>query len=219
MTHWVCVCVCVGGGLCLTATLTTRMIFRLEWYGQQCEQFQVNAVSGLSHETVLKLLKSDSVRKAEILNHQFKSVFTKEDTTGNIHRHLITLWQHPQHGKTAPSQTPTAITSIRITVTERSTEESANFSIWNVRPDKATGPDSIPAFLLKTAAAAACYSTDKDLSSSSSLAQWRARYSSDWNWEARVVPIFREGRPPRPTRPANYRPLSIPDLNHMQSQC
>ena len=69
-------------------------------------------------------LKSDSVSKVEILNHQFKSVFIKEDTT-NI----------PNKGKRC-----------QISVTEAGVHKLLQI----LRPDKATGPDSIPAFLLKT---------------------------------------------------------------------
>ena len=66
-------------------------------------------------------LKSDGVSKAEILNHQFKSVVTEEDTN-NI----------PSKGK-SPSQTYLKSQSVK--------QESADFQ--SLRPDKAARPDSV----------------------------------------------------------------------------
>ena len=76
-------------------------------------------------------LKSDSYNKAEILNEQFRSVFTEEDLT-NI----------PDKG-----QSP-FIPMKNILITNQGVLKL----LQNLKTSKATGPDSIPAYLLKTAA-------------------------------------------------------------------
>ncbi|KAL8610900.1 hypothetical protein ACOMHN_056755 [Nucella lapillus] len=73
-------------------------------------------------------LKSDNCSKAEILNNQFKSVFTEED-----------LSHMPDKGD-SPYQAMDDITV---------TEKGVQTLLRNLQPNKATGPDSIPAFILK----------------------------------------------------------------------
>ncbi|KAL8623448.1 hypothetical protein ACOMHN_058893 [Nucella lapillus] len=72
-------------------------------------------------------LKSDNCSKAEILNNQFKSVFTEED-----------LSHMPDKGD-SPYQ---AMDDIPVT------EKGVQTLLRNLQPNKATGPDSIPAFIL-----------------------------------------------------------------------
>ncbi|KAL8604168.1 hypothetical protein ACOMHN_047380 [Nucella lapillus] len=74
-------------------------------------------------------LKSDNCSKAEILNNQFKSVFTEED-----------LSHMPNKGD-SPYQAMDDITV---------TEKGVQTLLRNLQPNKATGPDSIPAFILKS---------------------------------------------------------------------
>jgi hypothetical protein len=76
-------------------------------------------------------LKSDSASKAEILNDQFVSVFTKEDLTSM-----------PNKGP-SPHQT---MPNIKVHA------QGIEKLLKNLKTDKATGPDSIPAYILKTAA-------------------------------------------------------------------
>ncbi|KAL8593132.1 hypothetical protein ACOMHN_018058 [Nucella lapillus] len=72
-------------------------------------------------------LKSDNCSKAEILNNQFKSVFTEED-----------LSHMPDKGD-SPYQAMDDITV---------TEKGVQTLLRNLQPNKATGPDSIPPFIL-----------------------------------------------------------------------
>ncbi|KAL8589391.1 hypothetical protein ACOMHN_021543 [Nucella lapillus] len=76
-------------------------------------------------------LKSDNCSKAEILNNQFKSVFTEED-----------LSHMPDKGD-SPYQAMDDLTV---------TDKDVQTLLRNLQPNKATGPDSIPAFILKSAA-------------------------------------------------------------------
>ncbi|KAL8590830.1 hypothetical protein ACOMHN_052181 [Nucella lapillus] len=73
-------------------------------------------------------LKSDNCSKAEIPYNQFKSVFTEED-----------LSHMPDKGD-SPYQAMDDITV---------TEKGVQTLLRNLQPNKATGPDSIPAFILK----------------------------------------------------------------------
>ena len=104
-------------------------------------------------------LKSDSTSKAEILNTQFKSVFTEEDLSNLPHK--------------GESPYP------NMDDIEVSEKEVLKF-LQNFRQNKATGPDSIPAYILKIGA--------KELSPIlTKLFQWSlfaGQVPSDWN-EAR----------------------------------
>ena len=74
------------------------------------------------------LIHSDSGTKANILNAQFKSVFTKEDLSS------------------MPDKGPSPYDAMdSITITAPGVEKL----LQNIQPHKATGPDSIPARLLK----------------------------------------------------------------------
>ena len=74
-------------------------------------------------------LKSDSTSKAYILNEQFVSVFTKEDTSSL-----------PDKG---PSPYPSSMPNIEVNW------KGVHKQLNGLKPYKATGPDSIPAFILK----------------------------------------------------------------------
>ena len=128
-------------------------------------------------------LKSDSTSKAEILNTQFKSVFTEEDLSNLPHK--------------GESPYPN-MNNIEVS------EKGVLKLLQNLRQNKATGPDSIPAYILKIGA--------KELSPIlTKIFQWSldaGQVPSDWK-EAMVVPIFKKGDK---HQPANYRPISLTSI-------
>lgn len=76
-------------------------------------------------------LKSDSTSKANILNKEFVSLFAKEDTSF------------------LPDKSPSPLPSMPdIEVNWKGVHKL----LKGIKPFKATGPDSIPAFILKAAA-------------------------------------------------------------------
>ena len=76
-------------------------------------------------------IQSDSQKKSDILNNQFQSVYTREDTS-NL----------PDEG---PSPHPT-MKNITVNI------PGVIKLLKNLNPYKAAGPDTIPTFILKTAA-------------------------------------------------------------------
>jgi hypothetical protein len=80
-------------------------------------------------------LKNYNQSKANILNEQFKSVFTTENHTN-----------FPDKG---PGPFP-SMTNINIT------EQGVYKLLKNQKPHKATGPDEVPAFILRSAAQQLC---------------------------------------------------------------
>ena len=115
------------------------------------------------------VLHSDSATKAEILNAQFKSVFTKEDLTS-----IPGL-----DGNPFPS-----INNIMIAVS------GVEKLMSNIKPHKASGPDNIPCRLLKELAPelAPCLSSIFQESLISGL------LPKDWK-QARIAPALRRGAP------------------------
>ena len=128
-------------------------------------------------------LKSDSTSKANILNDQFVSVFTKEDTSSL-----------PDKG---PSPYP-SMPNIKVNW------KGVHKLLKRLKPFKATGPDSIPAFILKAAAdelapiLARIYQTSLDT----------GQVPSDWR-DAWIVPVFKKGDK---HKAANYRPVSLTSI-------
>lgn len=76
-------------------------------------------------------LQSDSTKKADILKYQFQSVYTREDTTYSTDN--------------GPSPYPLME---KIVVTQKGVTKLPK----NLKPYKVTGPNSIPAYILKSAA-------------------------------------------------------------------
>ena len=128
-------------------------------------------------------LKSDNTSKAEILNSQFQSVFTTEDVT-SIPRKGAS--KHPD------------IENINVT------EAGVKKLLLNLNVNKATGPDMIPAFILKTAADEITPLLTKMFQKSLD----EGIVPQDWK-DALVVPIFKKGDR---HQPANYRPVSLTSI-------
>lgn len=125
-------------------------------------------------------LQSDSAKKAEILNEQFQRAFTTEDTS-----------RIPSMGD---SPFP-AMDDIHID------EGGVRKLLRNLKTDKATGPDSIPAFILKMAADQLA----PILVRLFQLSLDTGEVPLDWR-QAWVVPIFKKGER---HLAANYRPVSL----------
>ena len=128
-------------------------------------------------------LHSSSNHKAEILNQQFRSAFTNEDLS-NI----------PSKGDSPfPSMDEILISS-----------NGVKKLLKNLKTDKATGPDSIPAFILKTAAEELA----PILAKLFQLSLDTGDVPSDWR-NAWVVPIFKKGER---HLASNYRPVSLTSI-------
>lgn len=129
------------------------------------------------------LLHSDTPTKASILNQQFQSVYTKED----IH--------NMPHMGPSPFRT---MDNIRVS------QAGVYKLLRGLRPFKATGPDEIPAYILKEAAEhISPYLTiihQKSLDTGAIPDDWRA---------ANIVPVFKKGEK---HKASNYRPVSLTSI-------
>ena len=124
----------------------------------------------------------DARAKADLLNKQFESVFTKEED-------LVATMLFP-HGSTYQKMTDINIT-----------QHGIQKMLENLNPHKATGPDDICPLFLKTLASSIApilmivykkpYNTGK--------------LPDDWK-SANVVPVFKKGNT---SLAANYRPISL----------
>ena len=128
-------------------------------------------------------LQSDTKARANILNEQFKSVFTREDLS-NI----------PDTGE---SDIP-AMHNIKIDW------KGVHKLLKNLKVHKATGPDEIPAYILKTAADELAPA----LALLFQLSMDQGEIPQDWK-QALVVPIFKKGDK---HQPSNYRPVSLTSI-------
>ena len=128
-------------------------------------------------------LQSNSTKKAEILNEQFRTAFTAEDTS-----HI------PSKGD---SPFP-AMDDIRVG------EEGVHKLLKDLQIGKAMGPDSIPAFILKTAAKELAPMLTKLFQ----LSLNSGDVPTDWR-QAWIVPIFKKGER---HLAANYRPVSLTSI-------
>ena len=127
-------------------------------------------VFGVSSLTSKGRIIPDAAGKAETLNQQFCSVFTNENLT-NI----------PTLGE---SETP-SMPEIEVTVS------GVEKLLKNLQAHKASGPDDIPARVLKECAPSISLSTGK--------------LPEDW-LNANVTPVYKKGDR---TQPSNYRPVSL----------
>ena len=129
------------------------------------------------------IIHSEADVKANILNKQFVSVFTKEDTA-NI-----------------PDKGPSPYSSMNnITVRTKGVEKLLS----NLQPDKATGPDMIPARLLKQLSTEIAPALALVFQSSLDC----GRVPRDWTM-AHVVPLFKKGDK---SAASNYRPVSLTSI-------
>ena len=126
---------------------------------------------------------SEPREKAEMLNAQFSSVFTREDTT-NI----------PDLGKSPYPQMPTIDVG----------EAGVRKLLSQVNAKKACGSDRIPPILLKTCADEIApmltFIIQQSLDTKTVPEDWR---------KAQVTPVFKKG--PR-SNPENYRPVSLTSI-------
>ena len=125
-------------------------------------------------------IHSDSSSKVEILNDQFISAYTKEDTS-----------KIPSKG---PSHHPT-LDPIQMQC------KGVHKLLKDLKIHKATGPDGIPAFILKTTA-------DQIAPILTRLNQFSldaGEVATDWK-NAHIVPIFKKGEK---HLPSNYHPVSL----------
>ena len=125
-------------------------------------------------------LQSDNHRKADILNEQFTSVFTREDT-----RHI------PDKGPSPYLAMPYILIS----------QKGVQKLLKDLNPNKATGPDQIPTRFLKMGAEELALSLAKfyqySINTGEVPQEWRV---------ANVVPIFKNGDR---HQPLNYWPVSL----------
>ena len=128
-------------------------------------------------------LQSNIQSRANILNEQFKSVFTEEDLT-NI----------PDKGTSATPSMP----EIKVDW------KGVHKLLKNLKTHKATGPDSIQTFILKAAADELAPA----LVVLFQLSLDQGEIPADWR-EALVVPIFKIGDK---HQAANYRPVSLTSI-------
>ena len=127
-------------------------------------------------------LESDNRLKAEILNSQLKSVFTQE----NVHL--------PQE----PSRNIPPMYDIIIT-----TEGVAKL-LHGLNPNKATGPDDIPARILQLAANELAPALQIIFQKSLDTGKLQLSWS-----QANIAPIFKKGDL---SLAANYRPISLTSI-------
>jgi len=128
-------------------------------------------------------IQSDNKSKAEILNQQFQSVFTKE----NLHD--------------SPNKGPSPYSSMKdININTKGVHKL----LKNLNAHKATGPDSIPSFILKTAANEIAPILTKMFQTSLDT----GAVPQDWK-DAHVVPLFKKDER---HLASNYRPVSLTSI-------
>ncbi len=128
-------------------------------------------------------LVSDNTQKAEVLNEQFRKVFTKEDLTS-----LPKI-----DGEPFPSMPEIIVTTPGVVKL-----------LSNLQPKKAAGPDTIPARVLRDyaeeiAPGLTCV-FQQSLDSGSLPEDWR---------QANISPVFKKGDR---TKASNYRPVSLTSI-------
>ena len=127
------------------------------------------------------ILYHDSKTKAELLSHQFKSVFTMDDDTD----HLPTM-SHPKYPN---------IENITISI------EGVEKLLDNINIHKASGPDKVPNIILKTCS--------KEISPALANIFQQSLHTgtlqNDWR-NANISPIFFKGNK---HMASNYRPISL----------
>ena len=137
-------------------------------------------VFGISALSVAGRTISSAKEKAETLNNQFCSIFTEEDLS-NI----------PDTGRNSVPDLPS------LNVTTPGVEKL----LQNLKVNKASGPDNIPARVLKECSSTVAPILQKVFQKSLDCGV----LPKDWR-QANVSPIFKKGDR---SNPANYRPVSL----------
>ena len=127
------------------------------------------------------ILHQDNKVKANLLNKQFKSVFTKENPDEPM--------------PTMPQKNYPSITDINISV------EGVEKLLRNVNIGKACGPDNIPNFILKTCASELAPAITEIFQ----LSLDTGTLPEDWR-NANISPVFKKGNR---HIASNYRPISL----------
>ena len=127
------------------------------------------------------ILHSDSKEKANILNTQFSDVFNKNEDTTTIQDKGES--SHPEMAE--------------ITITENGVRKL----LQKLDGHKATGPDDIPARLLKETAA----ETTHMLTTLFQASLHQGKLPTEWK-TANVIPAYKKGSK---SQPENYRPISL----------
>ena len=148
------------------------------WSFIKSKRQEASGVSALMNED--GYLQSDSSVKAEILNKQFQSVYTREDTDSI-----------PEKGP-SPNQ-PMQDISIN--------PNGVKKLLKDLKPYKAAGPDGIPTYILRLAAE----ELSPILSRIYQFSLDTGSVPSDWR-EALIVPLFKKGLK---HMASNYRPVSL----------
>ena len=130
------------------------------------------------------LTYNSSKQKADILNDQFSSVFTKED-----------LSNPPK----LPKRHIPSLSQIKVTV------RGVFKLLQGLKPHKAAGPDKVPTRLLKLGA----QELAPGLTMFYQLSLDQGKLPTDWK-TANVSPVFKKGNR---SSPANYRPISLTSVS------
>ena len=130
------------------------------------------------------LTYNSSKQKADILNDQFTSVFTKED-----------LSNPPK----LPKRHIPSLSQIKVTV------RGVFKLLQGLKPHKAAGPDKVPTRLLKLGA----QELAPGLTMFYQLSLDQGKLPTDWK-TANVSPVFKKGNR---SSPANYRPISLTSVS------
>ena len=154
--------------ICYDENIETAQKQKKFWNYIKNTKKENSGVTPLRHEG---FLVDNTKQKAEILNKQYHSVFTPE----NDHEQI------PQLHDNYP-----AMHDIHITL------NGTQKLLQNLDPSKATGPDEIPARILKQYASEFASLTRGDV-------------PTDWR-QANVIPIFKKGEK---YLASNYRPVSL----------
>ena len=135
-------------------------------------------VAGIKHEG---MLHQDSKMKAELLNRQFQSVFTKENENEPL---------PPIKERTYPCMPEIVIKT-----------DGVEKLLRNLSPHKASGPDSLPNTILKNCAAELAPIISDIFQQSLDTGS----LPSDWR-NANISPVFKKGNK---HIASNYRPVSL----------
>lgn len=150
------------------------------WKIVKSKQVDNNGIPPLNHNNQTT---NDSQEKAEILNSYFQSVYTQEDL------------------KNIPNMTGNQIPDIpeiEITV------EGVKKLLEDMEPNKASGPDQIPARILKECA----NEIAPILTAIFTQSLHTGELPSDW-LISHISPIFKKGNP---SQPCNYRPIALTSI-------